>query len=101
MRDEKKIYNLISKRFLSLFMEDAIVENKNIKAICEDLSFSARGSEIKKKSWLSIYPSTTNIEIGVQMQAAELSKQLRQKRRQALMRRRSSIRRSLRKEKQG
>jgi len=56
--EEQKIYNLISKRFLSLFMEDAIVENKNIKAVCENLVFGARGSEIKKKSWLSIYPST-------------------------------------------
>jgi len=57
--DEKKIYNLISKRFLALFMEDAIVENKNIKAVYNDLVFNARGSEIKKESWLGIYPSTT------------------------------------------
>jgi DNA topoisomerase-1 len=58
-QEEKKIYDLISKRFLSLFMEDAIVENKNIKAVCEGLTFNAKGSEIKKSSWLSICPSTT------------------------------------------
>ena len=56
--EELKIYDLIVKRFLSLFMEDAIVENKTIKAISDKLIFSTKGSSVKKASWLDIYPST-------------------------------------------
>ncbi len=58
--DEDKIYNLIVKRFLSLFCEDAELDHKKIKAnLIEkpELIFSAKGQEIKKKAWLEIYPS--------------------------------------------
>jgi len=55
--DEEKIYNLIAKRFLSLFCEDAVIENKTISATIDKLKFSTRGSSIKKKSWMEIYPS--------------------------------------------
>jgi DNA topoisomerase-1 len=54
---EKRIYDLIAKRFLSLFCEDAIVENKKISVKVEDLIFSTKGSEIRKKSWMQIYPT--------------------------------------------
>jgi len=59
--DEKKVYDLIVKRFLCLFMEDAIIENKTINVDVnnenEILTFIAKGSAIQKKSWLEIYPS--------------------------------------------
>jgi len=54
--DEKKIYDLIVRRFLSLFCEDAVLENKTITADCNKLIFNARGSVISNKGWLSIYP---------------------------------------------
>ncbi len=54
--EEEKIYNLIVKRFLSLFCEDAIIENKIIKATYKDFVFIERGVEIKKKAWMEIYP---------------------------------------------
>jgi DNA topoisomerase-1 len=67
--EEEKIYNLIVKRFLCLFCEDAIIDNKTITAKCTinrkvdgqgNLSvltiFSAKGSEVRKKAWLEIYP---------------------------------------------
>jgi DNA topoisomerase-1 len=54
--DEKKIYDIIVKRFLSLFCEDAVLENKTISAKISNLIFYARGSTIIKKGWLSIYP---------------------------------------------
>lgn len=62
-QEEKKIYDLIVKRFLCLFMEDAIVDNKTINVSVESpknkeiLTFTARGSAISKRSWLQIYPS--------------------------------------------
>jgi len=55
--DDEKIYNLIVKRFLSLFCDDAIVDNKVVKAEIDKLIFATRGFSIRKKSWLEIYPS--------------------------------------------
>lgn len=55
--DEDKIYKLIVKRFLSLFCEDAIVDNKTVSATVDGLKFSTRGQVIRKKAWLEIYPS--------------------------------------------
>lgn len=54
--DEEKIYNLIVKRFLCLFCEDAIVEKKNISAEINNLVFTKAGSAIIKKAWMEIYP---------------------------------------------
>ncbi len=54
--DEEKIYNLIVKRFLALFCDNALVENKRITASVDNLYFTAKGSEIKKKAWMEIYP---------------------------------------------
>ncbi len=55
--DEEKIYNLIVKRFLSLFCDNAVIENKKIEVEVNKLKFSTRGSEIKKKTWMEIYPT--------------------------------------------
>ena len=55
--DEEKIYNLIVRRFLSLFCEDAIIDKKKISAVVDNLAFSTLGSSIRKKAWMEIYPS--------------------------------------------
>jgi DNA topoisomerase-1 len=39
-----------------LFCEDAIIDNKTITAKYNNLIFNTKGSEIRKKSWLEIYP---------------------------------------------
>jgi len=54
--EEEKIYNLIVKRFLSLFCEDAVVDNKTITAEVDNRKFNTRSSEVRKKAWLEIYP---------------------------------------------
>ncbi len=54
--EEEKIYNLIARRFLSLFCEEAIIDNKTITAKYSNLPFSTKGSEVKRKAWLEIYP---------------------------------------------
>jgi len=55
--EEEKIYNLIVRRFLSLFCENAVVDRKRITAKIEDYLFSANGSQIAKKAWMEIYPN--------------------------------------------
>jgi DNA topoisomerase-1 len=68
-KEEEKIYNLIVKRFLALFCEDAVIDNKTVSAKVDTnerkvdgqgnfgvLTFSARGSSVRKKGWMEIYP---------------------------------------------
>ncbi len=54
--DEEKIYGLIAKRFLSLFCEDAVIENKVITAKVNGFNFVKRGSSVEKPGWMDIYP---------------------------------------------
>jgi len=55
--DEEKIYNLIVRRFLSLFCDNAIIDNKTVKANVDNLIFSTRSSAVREKAWMNIYPS--------------------------------------------
>jgi len=55
--DDEKIYNLITKRFLSLFCDSAIIDNKKVSAVLDELIFSARGASVRKKAWMEIYPT--------------------------------------------
>jgi DNA topoisomerase-1 len=74
--DEEKIYNLIVKRFLSLFCDDAIIDNKTINAQVDNLIFNARGMGIRKKSWMEIYPTKQKeIEIPDMQGEVEIIKQ--------------------------
>jgi len=54
--DEKKVYDLIVKRFISLFCEDAILENKTITAKVDGSIFVKKGSSVKNPGWMKIYP---------------------------------------------
>lgn len=54
---DKKIYDLIVKRFISCFCEPAIVENKKVEVKVNDLLFRAKGYQIKEKNWMNVYPS--------------------------------------------
>ena len=56
--DDEKVYQLIVKRFLSLFCDNAIVDSKIISVETDKLKFSTRGSSIRKKAWMEIYPSS-------------------------------------------
>lgn len=55
--DDKKVYELIVKRFISCFSSDAKIENKTVTATADNKKFKARGLEIKEKGWLEIYPA--------------------------------------------
>ena len=55
--EDEKIYKLIVRRFLGLFCENALIDNKVVKATLDDLTFSKRGQSIARKSWMEIYPT--------------------------------------------
>ena len=56
---DKKIYDLIVKRFISCFCESAILERKRVAVKVGSLGFSANGTQIKKKGWMNVYPHGT------------------------------------------
>lgn len=54
---EKNIYELIVKRFISCFCENAKIENKTISFKINNLLFQTKGMEIKEKNWMQVYPT--------------------------------------------
>jgi len=55
--EEKKLYELIIKRFISCFCEPAILENKKIEVTVDSLKFIAKGIQVKEKGWMNVYPA--------------------------------------------
>ncbi len=53
--EEKKIYDLIVRRFLACFCENAIIANKTITAMLNEYKFIAKGLEVLKKAWMEVY----------------------------------------------
>ncbi len=56
---DKKIYDLIVKRFISCFCESAILDRKRVAVKVGGLGFSANGVLIKEKGWMNVYPHGT------------------------------------------
>ncbi len=52
---ERAVYELITRRFLACFAEDAVIENKVIKVTVEGKEFFAKGLQIREKGWLNVY----------------------------------------------
>ncbi len=57
--DEKKIYDLIVRRFISAFSADAFLARKTVTLTAGDKKFTASGCKIDKKGWMDVYPSST------------------------------------------
>lgn len=53
--EDKKIYDLIVRRFLSCFCDPALIANKTIIAMLNNYKFTAKGLEILKKNWMEVY----------------------------------------------
>jgi DNA topoisomerase-1 len=54
--DEKRLYDLIVKRFLACFAKDAIIEERKITVTIGEKQFFASGKKIIEQGWLEIYP---------------------------------------------
>lgn len=55
--NEKKIYELIVKRFISCFCNSAEIKNKKVEVLIDNLKFNARGIEVLEKGWMLVYPA--------------------------------------------
>lgn len=53
--EEKKIYDLIARRFLACFCNPAIIANKTITALVGEFKFTAKGLGIIEKNWMDVY----------------------------------------------
>ncbi len=53
--EEQRVYDLITKRFLACFAENASVARVSAHARIGDEGFTANGSTITKRGWLDIY----------------------------------------------
>jgi len=54
---DKKVYELIVKRFVSCFCNDAVLDHKRIVVEIEKLKFTANGAKVKEKGWIAVYPA--------------------------------------------
>ena len=54
---DKKIYDLIVKRFISCFCDSATIENTKLNVEVNGIKFNAKGVKIKEKAWMHVYPS--------------------------------------------
>ena len=55
--DDRKIYELIVKRFVTCFCSDAELYDKKISVDINGKKFLAKGMEIKKMGWMEVYPN--------------------------------------------
>jgi len=55
--EQQKIYDLVVKRFINCFCEDATIESKTITVTVKEKEFVAKGLLIKDKGWIAVYPA--------------------------------------------
>jgi DNA topoisomerase-1 len=55
--NDRKVYELIVKRFVSCFCDDAVIDDKKISVDIEGKRFSAKGLGIRTRGWMDVYPS--------------------------------------------
>ncbi|MBU0977690.1 MAG: topoisomerase DNA-binding C4 zinc finger domain-containing protein, partial [Nanoarchaeota archaeon] len=63
--EDEKLYNLIAKRFIAVFCDDALTLNKKVVIRAkgkEDVTFTASGLKVKERGWTAVYPTTLKEE---------------------------------------
>ena len=58
--DENNIYELVVKRFISAFSDDAVTANKRVVITAKNddkIKFTASGLKVKEKGWTRVYPA--------------------------------------------
>lgn len=56
MLEEKRVYDLIARRFIAAFYPDCIVSNSTVLGIVTDYEFKATGKVILEEGWRVLYP---------------------------------------------
>jgi len=54
--NDEKVYDTVTRRFISAFYPDCIVLNTTVLGEVEDVKFRAKGKQILEEGWRSLYP---------------------------------------------
>jgi len=54
--DQEKVYDLIARRFLAVFMPDCEVAKTTVEAEVAGVAFLAKGKEVLHEGWRALYP---------------------------------------------
>jgi DNA topoisomerase-3 len=57
--DEKRIYDIVARRFLAVFYPDCIVSNTTVLGKAGDVKFKATGKQILEDGWRELFKSST------------------------------------------
>lgn len=58
--DEKKVYDTIARRFLSVFHDDCIVSKTEVLGNVNKIDFKTTGKQILSEGWRVLYPTTNS-----------------------------------------
>ncbi len=60
--DDRKIYDLVVRRFLAVFHPEAVIENTRVETTVSERVFRTRGKRILVPGWRSVYGETADVE---------------------------------------
>ncbi|MCY1634773.1 type IA DNA topoisomerase [Marinifilum sp. D737] len=63
--EEKQVYDLVTKRFISVFYPDCKVSNTTVMGKVTDIDFKATGKQIVEPGWRVLYAKDSNVGEGV------------------------------------
>jgi DNA topoisomerase-1 len=58
---DKKIFELIARRFIAVFSDDAVTANRRVKVVSKEnkeVYFTASGLKVLEKGWTNVYPAS-------------------------------------------
>ncbi|WP_421919872.1 DNA topoisomerase 3 [Marinifilum sp.] len=63
--EEKQVYDLVTRRFISVFYPDCKVSNTTVMGKVTDIDFKATGKQIVEAGWRVLYAKDSNVGEGV------------------------------------
>jgi DNA topoisomerase-3 len=62
--DDRRVYDLVVRRFLAVFHPEAVIENTRVETTVEGLIFRTRGKRILVAGWRGVYGETADTDEG-------------------------------------
>src|SRR6202023_1449257 len=60
--DDRRIYDLVARRFLAVFHPEAVLENTRVETTVSDHVFRTRGKRILVAGWRGVYGETADTD---------------------------------------
>jgi len=62
--DDRRVYDLVARRFLAVFHPEAVIENTRVETTVAGRVFRTRGKRILVPGWRGVYGETADVERG-------------------------------------